>query len=697
MRAKRFLLMLFVFIFTFAMLVCFTACEDDAKADVGSNEESTESSKQNESSESGEEHLHSFSEWKITEAATCTLQGIQTRICACGVSEYSPIAATGHTEVTDAAVSVTCTADGKTAGKHCSVCNAVLVAQTTIPSLGHQYNGGEIETAASCSRDGVKKFTCTIPNCGHSYTEEYALPTYTASEIYETSIKYVGEIITYNKSGAKLALGTGFVLSSDGKIVTNYHVIDGAYSADITIDGKKYQILSVLAYNADSDLAVLKINASGLTAATVCTKPMSVGSVVYAIGSSRGMTNTYTQGIVTFFNREVDGVLHVQHDASITHGNSGGPLLNAYGEVIGINAWGYIDSQNLNFAVFVGELDNLSYGEEIPLSELYTANYGVTDALRDWLLRNYNASSETQARYDVYGENERHSLGYDSSQDLLYLDAAWRFEGGAELYVIIALTEGTSHYEYYARYTVGNYRNITKGKIAAASFTVDTVLTYLAFDGNHWDQESLLELYRSATVDLLSWFDVASTECEMGVTLDDLGFTAFERLPEEKSAYEVLCAHVVSKGIYDFDNAYYEIKQIEQDSEMAVVVGFVYDPEADYIFVSLGYLYSNGDSFAISLFFDNASGETYYVGQCDASGQTNTTFGLVVPEEFTSSTILTFEAYEGLDEQQADLLEMYSTCLKGLLEWMDWYFAEASLEITIADLGFTDYTAGESN
>lgn len=697
MRTKKFFVILFVFIFVFAMLVCFTACEDDAKAAVDSNEESTESSKQNESGESREEHLHSFSEWKITEAPTCTLQGIQTRTCACGVSEYSPVAATGHTEVTDAAISTTCTSDGKTAGKHCGVCNTVLVPQTTIPSLGHQYNGGEIETEASCSQNGVKKFTCKIPNCGHSYTEEYALPTYTATELYDGAVKYVGEIVTYHKSGAELSLGTGFVLSSDGKIVTNYHVIDGAYSAKITIDGKTYDILSVLAYDADIDLAVLKINASGLTPATVCKKPVSVGSVVYAIGSSRGMTNTYTQGIVTFFNREVDGVSHVQHDASITNGNSGGPLLNAYGEVIGINTWGYLESQNLNFAVFVGELDNLSYGEEISLAELYEANFSDYDALLDWLLGNYNASTETQARYDVYGDNERHSLVYDTSYDLLYLDAAWRFEGGAELSVVIVFSEGASQYQYIARYAVGNYRNTTQGVIDAASFTEDTALTYLAFDGTHWDQESLMELYRSATVDLLGWFDVASTECEMGVTLEDLGFTAFERTPEEKSAYEALCSHVVSEGVYDFDNRWYEFSQTQQYTDRAMVVGFVYEPEADYIFVSLGYLYSKGNSVAISLFFDNASGKTYYVGQREASGQTNTTFGVVVPEKFTSSTILTCEDYEGLEEQQAELLEMYSTCLKELLEWMDWYFAETSLDLTIADFGFTAYTASESN
>ena len=116
-------------------------------------------------------------------------------------------------------------------------------------------------------------------------------------------------------------------------------------------------------------MAILKINATDLDYANVCKKTVQTGEAVYAIGSSRGLTNTYSQGIITQANRVVDGVVHIQHDASITNGNSGGPLLNVYGEVIGINTWGITDSQNLNFAVFTSELDNLVYGNEMTLHQ----------------------------------------------------------------------------------------------------------------------------------------------------------------------------------------------------------------------------------------------------------------------------------------------------------------------------------------
>ena len=128
----------------------------------------------------------------------------------------------------------------------------------------------------------------------------------------------------------------------------------------------------MLAYDANIDLAVCKINATGLDFATICKKPVNVGETVYAIGSSRGMTNTYSQGIITYANRVVDNVSHIQHDASITNGNSGGPLINIYGEVIGINTWGISNSQNLNFAVFTKELDNLSYSSPISFADFYS-------------------------------------------------------------------------------------------------------------------------------------------------------------------------------------------------------------------------------------------------------------------------------------------------------------------------------------
>ena len=295
-----------------------------------------------------------------------------------------------HTETeTISGKAATCTASGLTSGTKCTKCGKIIVAQQTISASGHKYNSGVIVSTATCSKSGTKKYTCTVSGCSYSYTETYNLPTYTATEISNQAIKYVGEITTYDRNGYALATGTGFVMSSDGKIITNYHVIEDAYSAKIIINNVSYTISSVLAYDANIDLAILKINATGLTAAKICKQPAKVGETVYAIGSSRGLTNTFSQGIVTYADRVVDGVSHVQHDASITHGNSGGPLINVYGEVIGINTWGIAESQNLNFAVASDELDNLVYlSTPITLAQLYQQNNSAFKTLVDFILAN---------------------------------------------------------------------------------------------------------------------------------------------------------------------------------------------------------------------------------------------------------------------------------------------------------------------
>ena len=98
-------------------------------------------------------HTHSFGDWSVTTAATCTAEGVKTRACDCGESETAAIPAIGHTEIIDAAVAATCTAEGKTEGKHCDLCNEVLTAQETIPATGHT-EVVDAAVAPTCTAEG---------------------------------------------------------------------------------------------------------------------------------------------------------------------------------------------------------------------------------------------------------------------------------------------------------------------------------------------------------------------------------------------------------------------------------------------------------------------------------------------------------------------------------------------------------------
>ena len=481
-------------------------------------------------------HTHSYDEWIQVKQPTCTADGINERYCSCGEKQTQTIAAYNHEEVVDQAISPTCTSDGKTEGTHCERCKAVLTPQTNVPSPGHQYNNGEITTQATCNQNGVKKFTCTVNSCRHSYTESFYLQTYSATELYNLSVKYVGEIVTYDKSGNELALGTGFVVSSDGKIVTNYHVIEGAYSAEISIDGKKYTIVSVLAYDANIDLAVLKVNATGLTAATICKNQVNVGTTVYAIGSSRGLTNTYSQGIVTYANRVVDGVSHIQHDASITHGNSGGPLINVYGEVIGINTWGISDSQNLNFAVFTAELDKLTYGTPLSMADFYALHNVAFDKLVDYILAHgqydsgngktelvledgYN-SSRTEYHIVQFDYNPKYNC-VDLTHFVAFTDSDVTFFTG------VSIEKDVDSYYWAIFVSVdGSTTNKMSGYINYKTFTENTLLGYTSYEGKTSQEAATRENASLSAVYLVEYLEWLSTNY-LGSAIVDFGFESF--------------------------------------------------------------------------------------------------------------------------------------------------------------------------
>ncbi len=140
--------------------------------------------------------------------------------------------------------------------------------------------------------------------------------------------------------------GTGFVIDDAGSIVTNAHVVAGARRVQIQGDGGKGRDAEVIGVDSSTDLALLKVDPDGLQL-----RPLSLGSSAgvdvgdptVAIGNPFGLDLTLTTGVISALGREVDGIGGVtirdmiQTDAAINPGNSGGPLVNAQGQVIGVN------------------------------------------------------------------------------------------------------------------------------------------------------------------------------------------------------------------------------------------------------------------------------------------------------------------------------------------------------------------------
>lgn len=137
-------------------------------------------------------------------------------------------------------------------------------------------------------------------------------------------------------------LGSGVIVRSDGYILTNNHVVAGASALEVVLSDDKTFEAKVIGTDVRTDLAILKIEATGLVAAPLGdSSAMEVGDWVIAIGSPFGLAQTVTAGIVSATNRSDQGITlydnFIQTDAAINPGNSGGPLLNLRGEVVGIN------------------------------------------------------------------------------------------------------------------------------------------------------------------------------------------------------------------------------------------------------------------------------------------------------------------------------------------------------------------------
>lgn len=189
----------------------------------------------------------------------------------------------------------------------------------------------------------------------------------TAKQVYNEAKDSVAYIQA--ETGQGTATGSGFVVSSDGKIITNEHVVDGAQSVTVKLGvNGEAQTAQVLAADASKDLALLKIDATGLKALPLGdSSSLQVGDNVYAIGNPYGLDHTLTSGIVSALDRDIDAPDGtpikgaIQTDAALNPGNSGGALIDADGNVVGVNS--QIASAGSSGG---GEAGNVGIGFAIP-------------------------------------------------------------------------------------------------------------------------------------------------------------------------------------------------------------------------------------------------------------------------------------------------------------------------------------------
>lgn len=213
-----------------------------------------------------------------------------------------------------------------------------------------------IEKKAGISMAGIYLPKVEYDNVNYITWKNYGvkrmnLPAELISAIYDRAIV---TIYTYNGDGKELGSGSGFIINRQGFIITNKHVLKGAGSAKIVLNNGKVfgnAHLVNIDFGENVDVACIKINAAGLTPVLIGdSSEIMKGQEIYAFGSPQGFRGTVSKGIISAINYDRN---IIQIDAPISRGSSGGPIVNGYGEVIGIVTafWGADQAQNINFAI----------------------------------------------------------------------------------------------------------------------------------------------------------------------------------------------------------------------------------------------------------------------------------------------------------------------------------------------------------
>lgn len=256
--------------------------------------------------------------------------------------------------------------------KTLDVAPALIDGRTLVPVRA-------IAESFDCSVDWIAE-TRTVQITTDGSAPEKA--TLTASEISEKVSPSVFYIEVYGERDNVLGSGSGFFISANGVAVTNYHVIEDTYGAVITTtSGDRFEATDIIAFDETLDIAIIRISKTSLKGKKVSGFPsvqmadsdkIKAGQTVYALGSPVGLQNTISNGIISNPRQTIGADTFIQITAAISHGSSGGALVNDYGEVIGITSAGYLDdgAQNIGFAIPINIVNQFDLNADgIPYSE----------------------------------------------------------------------------------------------------------------------------------------------------------------------------------------------------------------------------------------------------------------------------------------------------------------------------------------
>ena len=371
---------------------------------------------------------------------------------------------------------------------------------------------------------------------------------HTAEQIYAECSPAVFQIIVYTQRGDAYGQGSGFFIDAGGTAVTNYHVLEEAYTAQaILSDGRSFDINGVLYADAEMDYAVFKVNGSGFATLPVGnSSTVKGGETIYTLGNPRGMTNTISNGIVS--NPVSDYQRMISITAPISSGSSGGALINAYGEVIGVTTGTITDSQNLNLAVPINTV--IRSGSPAAYEQLYGLTplpefsaaarktgsgeaSGAFDALRRFVMENTNFALDDGTPGWFYTlEDIDYGVVYSPYSEALILTLINHTRNG-DFCSFLFVTPGSEEvFSSFSYYQPGSNTVSIRGSatVAARDLAPDMPYAFTQYEGvaqyRRTLEKEVLEMFLES-LNYVNYLFENLTAPAGTYTVADLGFTGF--------------------------------------------------------------------------------------------------------------------------------------------------------------------------
>ncbi|MBO5312446.1 MAG: trypsin-like peptidase domain-containing protein [Clostridia bacterium] len=543
---------------------------------------------------------HKLGDWQVKVDATCSQSLIEEKLCkVCGLSAETRTGAKITHDYVQAEIKGTC-AVGAHILHTCRFCGDSYESNFSEVREAHTEGGWIVEKAPTCIADGRKmqicsvcsqglsyepipmvkenhsfivesvppegenpgytKYTCKL--CPHEFISKYS-SNYLPSQIYEMIVSSTVRIESYSKDGRLQGVGSGFFITEDGQIATNFHVIAGAYILKVkTYGGEEYDVIAVKGYDIGRDVAVIQINAVGFSHLELAEEAPKTGDAVYTLGSPFGLDDVFTDGVVSNPNKFVNGLDVVVFSAPVAPGNSGGPLVNGRGEVLGINTQMVNDAQALNFAIVASYVTELNKEGEQTVVEMYAEclKTNAVKVLAYHLMLNgtkidedtYVITKVVQPEGDSYGRNIR--FIYSSEKSYVVVSVDWVSEGRTIYSFELVLDSVKEKYAFkmfdhtWSQYTAeaiisasvqaSGENGVIENALMEEIFDF-TFINYPAEKGDPLNVESVKKLMSMAYMHLLEYFDAELSNSVTELTLEHFNFVSLEKdepeLPPEEN------------------------------------------------------------------------------------------------------------------------------------------------------------------